>query len=248
MIINTNFSPIYTFRNFETGTNVEPEKSANVANNIQEVDEKQEKKQTNAEIKPGASSSKDEYGAELSQQELKQLKELRQRDQEVRTHEQAHAAAAGSLTRGLPSYSFQRGPDGQLYAIGGEVQIDTSPVPGDPEATVEKAQKIRRAALAPAQPSQQDRSIAAAMAAMEAQARIEIAREKLQETTATDTLQQGDNKINNSEMTNLSETKTTCSQCGGQHSAESHTVAVNIAQTFNNVEDDGSEKTINIAI
>lgn len=66
------------------------------------------------------------------------------RDREVRAHEQAHMAAAGAYSRG--------GPDNRQYAVGGEVQIDTSAVSGDPEATIRKAQTVRRAANAPATP------------------------------------------------------------------------------------------------
>jgi hypothetical protein len=61
---------------------------------------------------------------------------------------------------GGPSYTYQVGPDGQRYAIGGEVQIDLSPIPDDPEATFEKAQKLRQAALAPSSPSSTDRQVA----------------------------------------------------------------------------------------
>ncbi len=105
----------------------------------------------------------------------RQINELKARDQEVRAHELAHAAAAGGLAKGGPTFEYQRGPDGQLYAVGGEVQIDTSGIPGDPEATLQKAQQIQQAALAPAQPSAQDRSVAVAAAAMAATARAEIA-------------------------------------------------------------------------
>lgn len=100
----------------------------------------------------------------------KLIEELKARDREVRAHETAHKSAAGSLARGSPSYSFQRGPDGVSYAIGGEVQIDLSPVPGNPEATLRKAQQIRAAALAPAQPSAQDYAVAAEAARMAAEA------------------------------------------------------------------------------
>ena len=105
----------------------------------------------------------------------RQITELKIRDQEVRAHELAHAAAAGGLAKGGPSFEYQRGPDGQRYAVSGEVRIDTSGVPGDPEATLQKAQQIQQAALAPAQPSSQDRSVAVAAAAMAAEARAEIA-------------------------------------------------------------------------
>lgn len=116
-------------------------------------------------------------GEALTDDEQREVERLQARDREVRQHEQAHVAAAGSLYRGGPSYEYQRGPDGRQYAVGGSVQIDTSPVPNDPEATIAKAQQIRRAALAPAEPSGADRSVAAKANRMEAEARQELAEE-----------------------------------------------------------------------
>lgn len=107
------------------------------------------------------------------QLELEQVQELAARDREVRAHEQAHAAAAGQYASS-PSYEYVRGPDGVSYAVGGSVQIDTSPIPGDPEATLRKAEQLQRAANAPAEPSGQDRQVAAQVAQMEQQARAEI--------------------------------------------------------------------------
>ena len=78
----------------------------------------------------------------------------------VRAHEQAHKAAAGAHAKGGPTYEYQSGPDGKRYAVGGEVQIDTSPVPNDPQATIQKMQQVQRAANAPAEPSSQDRRVA----------------------------------------------------------------------------------------
>lgn len=101
------------------------------------------------------------------------LEKLKARDREVRAHEQAHLARAGGLAKGGVTLTYQKGPDGRLYAIGGSVQIDSSPVPGDPEATIQKARRIRAAALAPATPSAQDRAVAATASRMEAQARLE---------------------------------------------------------------------------
>jgi len=112
---------------------------------------------------------------EKNQEEQKAvIAELVARDREVRSHEQAHAAAGGQYA-GSPTYSFVRGPDGLNYAVGGEVSIDTSPVSGDPEATLRKAQVIRAAASAPAEPSPQDRRVAAQAASLEADARAELA-------------------------------------------------------------------------
>ena len=108
----------------------------------------------------------------LSPEAQQQLAQLRQRDSEVRSHEQAHISAGGPHTGGA-SYTYQRGPDGRSYAVGGSVSIDTSPVPGDPDATLEKARQIRNAALAPGTPSAQDQSVASQAGRLEMQARAE---------------------------------------------------------------------------
>ncbi len=115
--------------------------------------------------------------------ESQQLQELKKRDREVRTHELAHLSAAGQHARGGSAFEYERGPDGQRYAVGGHVNIDTSAVAGDPEATLRKAEVIRRAALAPANPSPQDRSVAANASSMAAEARREIMLLRLRETT-----------------------------------------------------------------
>jgi hypothetical protein len=112
--------------------------------------------------------------AELELVEQAQIREFAARDREVRTHEQAHMAVGGQYAGGV-SYDYSRGPDGRLYAVGGSVSIDTSPVAGDPLATVDKMQQVQRAALAPAEPSGADLAIAAQAAQLIAQARAEIA-------------------------------------------------------------------------
>ena len=112
--------------------------------------------------------------------EYKELQNMKARDREVRQHEQAHVAAGGAYVTGGPTYSYTRGPDGRQYAVGGEVQIDSSPIAGDPAATIRKMQVVQRAALAPAEPSGQDRSVAAGAAQTENQARADL-REQQQE-------------------------------------------------------------------
>ena len=108
--------------------------------------------------------------------EAQEIRKLQLRDREVRAHEAAHAAAGGAYA-GSPSYTFERGADGQTYAVGGSVSIDMSPVKGDPEATLQKAQQVRAAALAPAQPSSQDMRVAQKAQAMAATARSEISQQ-----------------------------------------------------------------------
>ena len=115
-----------------------------------------------------------------SEQDKKVVEQLKARDREVRAHEQAHVAAAGGLAQGGPTYTYQYGPDGQAYAVGGEVNIDTSPG-RTPEETIGKAKQIRAAALAPADPSDQDRAVAAAAAQLEAQAQQELAQQQAEQ-------------------------------------------------------------------
>ena len=110
---------------------------------------------------------------ELSEAEREVVRELKDRDRDVRQHEQKHLAAAGGLAKGGPRYHYQIGPDGKPYAVGGEVQIDTSPVPGNPEATRNKAEQIRRAALAPGDASGPDLAVAQSAAAIPGQTDLE---------------------------------------------------------------------------
>lgn len=124
------------------------------------------------QIQSGSSES-----AEFSQEEVAELTKLQARDVEVRAHEQAHLSAAGGYATGGASFSYQKGPDGQTYAVGGEVGIDLSQE-SDPNATIQKMQTIKRAALAPASPSSTDRQVAAQAEVKEAQARQEILQEQ----------------------------------------------------------------------
>lgn len=117
---------------------------------------------------------------ELTEEEKAIVEELKERDREVRAHENAHAAV-GQGYAGTPTYEYVRGPDGVQYAVGGQVQIDVSPVPNDPEATIEKMEVVRSAALAPAQPSGQDRAVAAAAEAAMREAQAELNEEKKEE-------------------------------------------------------------------
>lgn len=100
-------------------------------------------------------------GRALDQNDLRLLDELKKIDTEVRRHEMAHIAAGGKYITSGANFSYTKGPDGKSYAVGGEVGIDTSPVPGDPQATIQKMRQVKNAALAPANPSSQDLKVAA---------------------------------------------------------------------------------------
>jgi hypothetical protein len=134
----------------------------------------------------GTEGAEEEGGqnGELSDEEKAQVEALKQRDQEVRRHEAAHAAAGGQFA-GAPTFSYTQGPDGKRYAVGGEVSIDLSPG-RTPEETARKADQIRAAALAPADPSGQDRAVAAAATQMKAQAQAEAAKQRQDEAKQAD--------------------------------------------------------------
>lgn len=124
-------------------------------------------------------------GKQLTEAEQKQVEELKKRDMEVRQHEMAHLAAAGGLAQSGASYSYQRGPDGVNYAIGGEVHVDTSSGT-TPEDTLRRAEQLQRAALAPSDPSGADRAVAAKAQQMAIEARTQIALERGQNRSETD--------------------------------------------------------------
>lgn len=131
-----------------------------------------------------ASETADRPG-EMSPEEEQVLQDLRARDSEVRRHEQAHQTVGGELA-GAASYTTVRGPDGQAYAIGGEVPIDAS-AEDDPEATIDKMERVKAAALAPAEPSGQDRAVAAMADAQKAAASAELRRQDREEAEAART-------------------------------------------------------------
>ncbi len=112
--------------------------------------------------------------SELTEEERRRIEVLKKTDTEVRSHEMAHIAAGGQYISSGARLKYERGPDGVSYAVAGEVSIDTSPVPGDPQATITKMQQVKSAALAPANPSSQDRKVAAYASSQAAQALTEL--------------------------------------------------------------------------
>ncbi len=128
-------------------------------------------------------------------EDQREIFQLSARDREVRAHEQAHAAIGGQYA-GAPQYDFERGPDGVNYAVGGEVSIDVSREP-TPQETISKMQIVRRAALAPAEPSPQDRRVAAQASRTEAEARAELNAQRVEES-ARDNNEEESNSVESS--------------------------------------------------
>jgi hypothetical protein len=117
-----------------------------------------------------------EVRAEIEQkQELKLVRNLKTGEQKVIAHERAHTSVGGGLT-GSPSYSYTQGPDGKSYISGGEVPIDTSGGK-TPEETIAKMIRARATALAPSNPSSQDRAVASRATVTETTARLEVSKE-----------------------------------------------------------------------
>ena len=110
----------------------------------------------------------------LTRAEMRVIEQLKQTDAKVRQHEMAHIAAGGRYITSGANFTYKRGPDGKNYAVGGEVHIDTSEVPGDPQATLKKMNQVRNAALAPADPSAQDLKVASQASAQAAKALADL--------------------------------------------------------------------------
>jgi hypothetical protein len=133
----------------------------------------QDQSNENSERSEIESKQQDRIQEQQQQQDLKLIRSLSQRDREVQAHENAHSAVGGQYA-GSANYTYQRGPDGVNYAVGGEVPIDVGIIQGNPQATLEKMKLVQRAALAPAEPSSQDRKVAAIAVQQANQARAEI--------------------------------------------------------------------------
>jgi hypothetical protein len=123
-----------------------------------------------------ARPQKSQPDQKLTPEELAVVQELKEIDRSVRAHEAAHMAAGAGMTSGA-TFTYQRGPDGGNYAVGGEVRINGSGA-RTPEEAIQKARQLRAAALAPADPSGQDRAVAAAATAMEQEAMAQSAQLK----------------------------------------------------------------------
>jgi len=121
---------------------------------------------------------------ELSGDEKRMVVDLQSRDAEVRAHELAHQSGGGST--GAASFSYQQGPDGKMYAIGGEVSIALKGG-STPQETISNAQAVIAAAMAPANPSGQDQAVASSARMMMIKAQQQLAQEQQGETTGKQT-------------------------------------------------------------
>lgn len=167
---SSSYNP-YSYANNSSKNSEVQTKSLNETEEVSATDENETSKSSSNDI------------TQLTPEEKQVVSELQARDTEVRTHEAAHLAAAGGLATGGPSFTYQKGPDGIQYAIGGEVPLDTSEG-STPEETITRARQIQAAALAPADPSPQDIKIASSAAIMEMKAVMELSEQKQEEANA----------------------------------------------------------------
>ncbi len=112
---------------------------------------------------------------ELSQEEKQLVQDLQSRDTEVRAHEAAHQS--GGAATGGASFTYQQGPDGKMYAIGGEVSISISSG-STPEETIANARAVIASAMAPANPSGQDLAVASSARVMMMKAQQQLTQEQ----------------------------------------------------------------------
>lgn len=188
-IPNSNSIESHNPQRIKTGTGIPPAEynshDAAIIHLSPEAINKNQNSENSTQTKTRLSKTHESQDNENISPEEKQItQKLQQIDLHIKIHEQQHLAAAGPYAKGGASFHYMRGPDGKLYAVGGEVALDTSPVPNNPQATITKAQVIRQAALAPSDPSGADRAIAAAATQMEAQARSELATQKNKESSS----------------------------------------------------------------
>lgn len=148
--INT-ISPQYVFQNSVAYSRLLNRNTESVAENQKDDKNNTQPQTSEADVKNS-----------LTAAQLSVIEKLQSRDHQVRTHEMAHVSAGGQYVTSGINFSYQKGPDGIMYAVGGDVGIDLSPVPNNPAATISKMMVVRNAALAPSDPSSQDRSVAAA--------------------------------------------------------------------------------------
>jgi len=113
-------------------------------------------------------------GETLNSEQKARVAELRAVDRSVRAHEAAHQAAGGAAAGGM-TLQYVEGPDGEQYAVAGEVPIDLS-AGSTPDQTIAKMEAVQRAANAPADPSPQDMRVAAEARGIEERARSEKTR------------------------------------------------------------------------
>lgn len=153
----------------------QPKKSDN--NDEDSKSKKIKHKETIVDIK---NKEKPKSNSKEDLQTKREVAKLQSAERKIIAHEMAHMSAGGKFA-GSPSYSYTQGPNGKKYITGGEVPIKI--IKGKtPEETIQNMEQVKRAALAPANPSPQDMSVASKASQIKSSA----AAEKNKEITQPD--------------------------------------------------------------
>lgn len=124
----------------------------------------------------------EDHSAKLQEQAGKDLKiksdvrRLINWENNVKQHEQAHMSVGGGLVSAA-RFSYTVGPDGRRYVAGGEVSISI-PSSNKEEDNIQTFERVKRAALAPADPSPQDIKTAAMASALLTAAYQKLAKQR----------------------------------------------------------------------
>ncbi len=132
-----------------------------------------EKNETSNETKNNT-QQKNENSTELTTDEKAELTKLQSVDSKVRAHEAAHQS--GAAASGGASFTYVKGANGVMYAVGGEVPVRMQSG-STPQETMANAQAVISTALAPADPSAQDIAVASKARVMMMKAQQEFAQE-----------------------------------------------------------------------
>lgn len=124
--------------------------------------------------------------------EQKAVQELKRRDKEVRMHEAAHSSNPDLVKIGAAQFDYTIGPDGKAYATGGRVTLSTGRA-RTPEEALSKAEALKKAAMAPGEPSSKDFQALNSAIAMEFEARNQIYSDKNKKDEKTGSLLKGSN-------------------------------------------------------
>jgi len=148
-----------------------------------------------------AEESKKASTTTLTTEEKQVVSELQTRDTEVRAHEAAHQS--GGASTGAASYTYQKGPDGKMYAIGGEVPVSMKSG-STPQETIANAQAVIASALAPADPSGQDQAVASSAMMMIVKAQQQLAQENQEKIDGKEVYKNEADKSNTSKTSGAS--------------------------------------------
>ena len=168
-----------TYNNFDWKENSSLQSDSPLQDNEQDslgVDESSESSNSSTENKKD-DDTKPKSINELDSEEKAIVAQLQASDTKVRAHESAHLSAAAGIAAGGASFTYERGPDGRMYAVAGEVPISVSEGK-DPQDTLEKMRQVEAAAMAPSDPSPQDHAVAASARSGELKALMDLQKER----------------------------------------------------------------------